>query len=717
MDNEHHDQSFDFDLKRKFDDQQQQQQHHSADGNKKLKTTDEDDKSNQPPPPPPSSSSSSDQKSTVEDETNIKIDSIELNPIFRDKIDELKKSYNESNPLESECSTITIEPFKVFQLHRFIENDQLVLPQILQAVNTNTISMERRNNDLYSLKQSNDLKTYPLLENIVTFFRIKVKLLLEEITGLKLNNNVALTFSKYEQNDYLLCHDDQLEQRKIAFILYLVDEQWSATDGGQLELFATEPDAEGHYDAQPTKITTKLTPKSNTLAFFEVNSKSFHQVGEILTNRSPRWSINGWFHSDDASISGQIFRYPQLSAFPENEILEDDLTEHFLHWINPIYLQNFTQKQIRASFNRNSEIQLKNFINEDKCEQIQQALSSEQVRKLWHKNYKPLFFRNQIIHPQAFQQLPDILREFYLLINSKNFYKLITTITGVIFVSKSKNSTNQQNQNGNDNDDDDVQLIQEPSTSILSSIETTTKYNHKTRGAIIEWNHGDYSLSSDINPDIHERALDLDFFFNVPRPIVKSTKNFGDQEIIDVSDDDDDVQDTTTTITKKEPENEMETKSDAKEESKKQEEKIESKPEMHNKSSDNDDDDMEQNSKHEPELIELNSDDDDDDDDGDGLDEDLDDDEEDEEELDDDDDYVDQHDDGDDSGHLATTNGGGYIAYITDESDEQVLEIEPNNNYLNIVYRNYQCQRFMKYIDHSNTRVPFQQITIIFTDH
>ncbi|KAH7638216.1 2-oxoglutarate and iron-dependent oxygenase domain-containing protein [Dermatophagoides farinae] len=568
MDNEHHDQSFDFDLKRKFDDQQQQQQHHSADGNKKLKTTDEDDKSNQPPPPPPSSSSSSDQKSTVEDETNIKIDSIELNPIFRDKIDELKKSYNESNPLESECSTITIEPFKVFQLHRFIENDQLVLPQILQAVNTNTISMERRNNDLYSLKQSNDLKTYPLLENIVTFFRIKVKLLLEEITGLKLNNNVALTFSKYEQNDYyLLCHDDQLEQRKIAFILYLVDEQWSATDGGQLELFATEPDAEGHYDAQPTKITTKLTPKSNTLAFFEVNSKSFHQVGEILTNRSPRWSINGWFHSDDASISGQIFRYPQLSAFPENEILEDDLTEHFLHWINPIYLQNFTQKQIRASFNRNSEIQLKNFINEDKCEQIQQALSSEQVRKLWHKNYKPLFFRNQIIHPQAFQQLPDILREFYLLINSKNFYKLITTITGVIFVSKSKNSTNQQNQNGNDNDDDDVQLIQEPSTSILSSIETTTKYNHKTRGAIIEWNHGDYSLSSDINPDIHERALDLDFFFNVPRPIVK------------------------------------------------------------------------------------------------------------------------------------------------------ILEIEPNNNYLNIVYRNYQCQRFMKYIDHSNTRVPFQQITIIFTDH
>lgn len=37
--------------------------------------------------------------------------------------------------------------------------------------------------------------------------------------------------------DYLLCHDDQLENRKIAFILYLTENEWSEKDGGQLELF------------------------------------------------------------------------------------------------------------------------------------------------------------------------------------------------------------------------------------------------------------------------------------------------------------------------------------------------------------------------------------------------------------------------------------------------------------------------------------------------
>ena len=33
-------------------------------------------------------------------------------------------------------------------------------------------------------------------------------------------------------SDELLCHDDELEGRRIAFILYLVDPDWTAEDGG-----------------------------------------------------------------------------------------------------------------------------------------------------------------------------------------------------------------------------------------------------------------------------------------------------------------------------------------------------------------------------------------------------------------------------------------------------------------------------------------------------
>jgi Rps23 Pro-64 3,4-dihydroxylase Tpa1-like proline 4-hydroxylase len=36
--------------------------------------------------------------------------------------------------------------------------------------------------------------------------------------------------------DYLLCHDDELEGRRIAFILYLVP-VWTQSDGGLLQMF------------------------------------------------------------------------------------------------------------------------------------------------------------------------------------------------------------------------------------------------------------------------------------------------------------------------------------------------------------------------------------------------------------------------------------------------------------------------------------------------
>lgn len=39
--------------------------------------------------------------------------------------------------------------------------------------------------------------------------------------------------------DVLLCHDDELEGRRIAYILYLVP-PWEASDGGTLDLFDTD---------------------------------------------------------------------------------------------------------------------------------------------------------------------------------------------------------------------------------------------------------------------------------------------------------------------------------------------------------------------------------------------------------------------------------------------------------------------------------------------
>lgn len=63
---------------------------------------------------------------------------------------------------------------------------------------------------------------------------------LQLITGVELfslSADVALTANIYENTDRLLCHDDELEGRRIAFILYLVPKDWSIQDGGHLDLF------------------------------------------------------------------------------------------------------------------------------------------------------------------------------------------------------------------------------------------------------------------------------------------------------------------------------------------------------------------------------------------------------------------------------------------------------------------------------------------------
>jgi len=39
--------------------------------------------------------------------------------------------------------------------------------------------------------------------------------------------------------DVLLCHDDELEGRRIAFILYLMP-AWEKSDGGTLDLYSTD---------------------------------------------------------------------------------------------------------------------------------------------------------------------------------------------------------------------------------------------------------------------------------------------------------------------------------------------------------------------------------------------------------------------------------------------------------------------------------------------
>lgn len=46
--------------------------------------------------------------------------------------------------------------------------------------------------------------------------------------------------------DVLLCHDDELEGRRVAFILYLVP-PWQSSDGGTLDLYTTDSECPTLY--------------------------------------------------------------------------------------------------------------------------------------------------------------------------------------------------------------------------------------------------------------------------------------------------------------------------------------------------------------------------------------------------------------------------------------------------------------------------------------
>ena len=109
----------------------------------------------------------------------------------------------------------------------------------------------QKNNDLYKFKQTNDLASTKSTN--ISKFRDQVLYgsfleFLKRITNIELAaNKIDVTSSKYEYSDYLLCHDDDIHDvnqfgRRIAFIYYLVPEDWNTdgSDGGNLDLFSVD---------------------------------------------------------------------------------------------------------------------------------------------------------------------------------------------------------------------------------------------------------------------------------------------------------------------------------------------------------------------------------------------------------------------------------------------------------------------------------------------
>ena len=62
----------------------------------------------------------------------------------------------------------------------------------------------------------------PYLNAFKSILREQIKPLMQEITGIALNDDIDLFCGQYATTDYLLCHDDELEGARIAVMRVII---------------------------------------------------------------------------------------------------------------------------------------------------------------------------------------------------------------------------------------------------------------------------------------------------------------------------------------------------------------------------------------------------------------------------------------------------------------------------------------------------------------
>ena len=62
----------------------------------------------------------------------------------------------------------------------------------------------------------------PYLNAFKSILREQIKPLMQEITGIALNDDIDLFCGQYATTDYLLCHDDELEGARIAVMRIVI---------------------------------------------------------------------------------------------------------------------------------------------------------------------------------------------------------------------------------------------------------------------------------------------------------------------------------------------------------------------------------------------------------------------------------------------------------------------------------------------------------------
>ncbi|XP_045453565.1 prolyl 3-hydroxylase sudestada1 [Melitaea cinxia] len=333
-----------------------------------------------------------------------RMDDPKLNPALKsqDVIDKVKSYWEEEKDYTSKEVTLTCDPFRLCRLQGLLEN-----PDIINNIvdDMNTLDWSRKKMDLYEFHQTTDLANLTWqrsIRGIYDMLKTEIMTWVSQVTGLELTS-VSASCSLYGPGDHLLVHDDRLGDRRVAFILYLapwtprapppppllhngagdrpVNLQVSSTQelcgdgwrphmGGALELFSCD-------EAGPARVALRAYPANNTLAFFAVGPKSFHQVGEVLSLELPRLSINGWFHGPALAPAPAPAAPPR--ALPPHQRPVSARLVLLNQWVESTYLSARVRAQVQTQMERASEVCLRDVLQPARCRALLDALEAPDV--------------------------------------------------------------------------------------------------------------------------------------------------------------------------------------------------------------------------------------------------------------------------------------------------------------------------------------------------
>jgi prolyl 3-hydroxylase /prolyl 3,4-dihydroxylase len=197
----------------------------------------------------------------------------------------VNKKYHDPSKLAKQYKSA--KPYPHISLEGFLVEAKA--KQLRQALLTEQFF--EKESDLFKLSQTNELMhaTNPVIKEFRALLASpEFSQYMQRISGVKLTNKeLDMGGSMYKDTDFLLCHDDRVTGRKIAYILYL-NPTFKPKEGGALALF----NSKGKH---PGAVVKRYSPSWNTFNFFTVSQKSWHSVEEVTT-KNVRISINGWFH-------------------------------------------------------------------------------------------------------------------------------------------------------------------------------------------------------------------------------------------------------------------------------------------------------------------------------------------------------------------------------------------------------------------------------------